>query len=290
MPPGPPLRFVVLGDGGTGTEAQAKVASAMKAVCKERGCSFALYLGDNIYEDGADGVTDAQFREKFEDPYAELDFPFYVVLGNHDYGSNGTNIFPDDKRSATQVEYTGQSEKWNMPSYFYTFREGPVAFFALDTNGIVMDRFRDKNTQQTWLDAELRKSDAPWKIVLGHHPYVSNGEHGNAGSYVGPLGIELHDGSTLKALVEESICGRAQVYFSGHDHDREWLEPTCGTSFIVSGAAAKLRVLENRGSATRFGDATKHGFMWVEVNGNLLTGVFYDEDAEISYEDTIAQQ
>lgn len=284
------LRFVVLGDGGTGDAVQSKVAAAMKAVCADRGCEFALYLGDNIYENGADGVTDAQFKAKFEDPYLDLDFPFYVVLGNHDYGSNGTNFLPDDNKSATQVEYTGRSNKWNMPDYYYTFRRGPVAFFALDTNAIVVDRFRNKDTQQTWLDTELNNSDAPWKIVFGHHPYISNGEHGNAGSYVGSIGIELHDGSTFKSLVEESICGQAQVYFSGHDHDREWLEPTCGTSFIVSGAAAKLRVLEDRGSAFRFGDAEKNGFMWVEIDGDVLTGVFYDEDAKVSYEDTILRK
>jgi len=284
------LRFVVLGDGGTGDAAQAKVAAAMKTVCAERGCAFALYLGDNIYEDGANGVTDAQFAAKFETPYADLDFPFYVVLGNHDYGSNGTNLLPSEAKSAAQVEYTARSEKWNMPHYYYAFREGPVAFFGLDTNGIVIDQFRKGSEQQAWLDAEIAKSDAPWKIVFGHHPYISNGEHGVAGSYVGSVGIELHDGARLKSFVEESICGKSQVYFSGHDHDREWLEPTCGTTFIVSGAAAKLRQLEERGVAARFGEATQRGFMWVEIEGDVLTGVFYDDDAEISYEDTILRK
>ena len=46
---GQPLRFVVLGDGGTGDDAQKKVAAAMAKVCAERGCKFALYMGDNIY-------------------------------------------------------------------------------------------------------------------------------------------------------------------------------------------------------------------------------------------------
>ncbi len=289
-PGGAPLRFVVLGDGGTGDAAQAKVAAAMATVCKARGCSFALYLGDNIYDDGVSGVTDTQFQTKFEAPYADLDFPFYVALGNHDYGNNGANFLPSNAKSEAQVEYTAHSSKWNMPYYYYAFREGPVAFFALDTNAIVTDQFRKGGEQQAWLEAEMAKSDAPWKIVFGHHPYVSNGEHGNAGSYVGPIGIELHDGSKFKTLVEESVCGQAQVYFAGHDHDREWLEPTCGTSFIVSGAAAKLRQLEDRGFAARFGEATQRGFMWVEIDGDVMTGVFFDDEAKVSYEDTILRK
>lgn len=281
------VRFVVLGDGGTGDEHQAKVAAAMATVCAARGCEFALYLGDNIYESGASGANDAQFQSKFEEPYAGLDFPFYVALGNHDYGSEGTNLFPEDGKSAAQVEYTAHSQKWNMPDYFYTFREGPVAFFALDTNAIVIDQFRPADVQKRWLDAELARSDAPWKIVFGHHPYISNGEHGNAGKYVGSLGIELHSGATLQAFVEDSVCGKAQLFLAGHDHDREWLEPTCGTSFIVSGAGAKLSEVTDRGSPSRWSDAQKRGFLWVEVDADALTGVFYDEDGQINFEDVI---
>ncbi len=281
------VRFVVLGDGGTGEAAQIKVAAAMKKVCADRGCSFALYLGDNIYDSGASSEDDEQFKSKFEDPYVDLDIPFYVVLGNHDYGNNGANILPEDARSAAQVEYTARSEKWNMPHYFYTFREGPVAFFGLDTNSIVIDRFRPAAMQRSWLDAEIKKSDAPWKIVFGHHPYLSNGQHGNAGSYDG---VFFNNGARMKDLVEGSVCGKAQLYFAGHDHDREWIEDSkCATSFVVSGAAAKLRGV---GSSDRqlFGDASKYGFMWVEIDGDAMTGVFYDEDAKVSYEDMVMRQ
>jgi hypothetical protein len=45
-------RFIALGDGGTGTLAQYQVAAAAKTVCDQKGCDFALYLGDNIYEVG----------------------------------------------------------------------------------------------------------------------------------------------------------------------------------------------------------------------------------------------
>jgi hypothetical protein len=294
--PGEPVRFIAFGDGGTGEEGQKKVAAAVRDVCAMRGCQFALYMGDNIYETGVANEDDALFQTNFEDPFVELDFPFYVVFGNHDYGGSfagiggGTNlpgtIF--DERAQAQIAYSMKSDKWEMPASYYTFRKGPVAFFALDTNAIVTELFRPLSEQQAWLDAEMAKSDAPWKIVFGHHPYISNGEHGNAGSYIGPLLIEPHTGATLKELVEESVCGKAQLYMSGHDHHREWLDK-CDTAFIVSGAAAKLDPPFDRGSPSRWKDSTKLGFMWAEIVGDTFRGVFYDEDGKLNFESTVSR-
>src|SRR5690606_16435034 len=81
-PVGAPVRFLALGDGGRGNSKQYEVAAAMEGVCAAKGCDFAIYLGDNIYSDGVSSVDDSQFEEKFESPYASLDFPFYMALGN----------------------------------------------------------------------------------------------------------------------------------------------------------------------------------------------------------------
>jgi hypothetical protein len=78
-----------------------------------------------------------------------------------------------------------------------------------------------------------------------------------------------------------------EVYFAGHDHHREWLEPTCGTSFIVSGAASKLRDVTSQAQATRYQDGKTRGFLWVEVEQDMLTGRFYDESGQLNYEDLV---
>ncbi len=285
------LRFVVLGDGGTGDENQRRVARAVKIVCQRRGCEFALYLGDNIYEVGVDGVDDAQFWTKFEEPFAELDFPFYVVLGNHDYGSGiPTSGTFEPEKVAAQIEYTAHSDKWNMPSRFYAFELGPAAFFALDTGMFVYDLRGSAAAQQGWLDQQLAAARAPWKFAFGHHPYNSSGWHGNAGNYEGSRGTpsEIYPtGEPLAALVEHSLCDRVDVFFAGHDHHREWLEPQCGTQFIISGAAAKLRPLAFRDQMpSRFADDARHGFLWVELDRDRFTGVFYDEDGQADYQRT----
>src|SRR5260221_14717850 len=76
------VRFIAFGDAGAGTGAQYAVAQAMKEVCAALGCDFAVMLGDNIYPDGVHSPRDLQFETKFEDPYEELNFPFFVALGN----------------------------------------------------------------------------------------------------------------------------------------------------------------------------------------------------------------
>jgi tartrate-resistant acid phosphatase type 5 len=48
---------------------------------------------DNFYDEGVDSLDDEQFQTKFELPYADIDFPFWVVLGNHDYGELSLDVF-----------------------------------------------------------------------------------------------------------------------------------------------------------------------------------------------------
>ena len=105
------VRFIAMGDGGEGNTNQYQNAAAIKTLCESKGCEFVLYLGDNFYNDGVESVDDEQFQTKFELPYAELDLPFYVVLGNHDYGS--WSIW--EYKAAYEVEYTDHSDKWFLP-------------------------------------------------------------------------------------------------------------------------------------------------------------------------------
>ncbi len=278
-----PVRFIAFGDGGEGNEDQYRVAEAVEMICADRGCDFALYLGDNFYDDGVFAVDDEQFTDKFELPYADLDFRFYIVLGNHDYGA----VVPDWTRSDFQIEYTDFSEKWYLPFEWYTWQIEHVQFFVFDTHRQMLGESTVE--QRAWAEEELGKSTATWKIGLSHHPYVSNGSHGNAGHYEG-LTSTLLRGQNVKDFIDELVCGQLDLYFSGHDHTRQWLEPVCGTTFIVSGAAAKTTDLERRDeNPTFFEDASEEGFMWVEIVGDQMTGVFYDKDGNIDFEKTITR-
>lgn len=274
------VRFVALGDAGEGNDTQTAVGQAIATVCGERGCDFALYLGDNIYDVGVTSPMDVQFDEKFEIPYAPLDFPFYVALGNHDYGLLGN----DWARGSFQIEYSGYSDKWTLPSAFYSFQRENVHFVSLDTAQLFWDHETD--AQRQFLLQDLAGLQDTWIIVFGHHPYISNGEHGNAGNYEGLGGII--GGAPLKDFFEEEICGRAHLYLCGHDHNRQWLLSQCGTEFLVSGGGAKLTEFVRRDdNPMHWGDDQTAGFLWVEIIDNTLTGVFYDRDANPQYERTL---
>jgi tartrate-resistant acid phosphatase type 5 len=275
------VRFVAFGDAGEGNATQREVARAAAQVCAARGCDFVLYLGDNLYHDGAEGPDDPQFQEKFEGPNAPLELPFYVVVGNHDYGPWTV----ERDRAQAQLAYAARSEKWVMPSLYYRFQFGDVAFYALDTNALYSGwALGWAGAQEEWLAAALAQETAPWTVVFGHHPWRSNGRHGDAGSYEGvPL-----LGAWLEGVFEDRLCGRADLYLSGHDHNRQWLAPECGVELVVSGAGAKVTPLVRRGpTPTLWEDDQSAGFAWFEIDGDRLYGAFYDQEGAPGFERTV---
>jgi len=315
------VRFVALGDVGEGNEKQYEVAAAIEAKCAADGCDFAILLGDNVYDAGVSSIVDSQWEQKFEGPYANLDFPFYAVLGNHDNGGLLSDLLGDTfdgagaefEKGDLQVAYTSVSDKWTMPDRTYDFEMGPAHFFALDTNDFMwapaIDEAEDRaNTQIAEFPGKLDASDATWKIVFGHHPYISNGAHGNAGEYEGldedvmsladaiPFlgglldGIgDVATGVIVKAGLEAILCNRADLYMSGHDHNRQWLMGTLacpGVQFVVNGAGAKTKELGGS-NPTSFEDAETPGFLYIHIAGPTLVAEFIDMNGVVNFSTTM---
>jgi tartrate-resistant acid phosphatase type 5 len=275
--PGRRLRFVAVGDAGAGNDDQYAVGAMMEQVCAQRGCEFALYLGDNFYEIGVESALDEQFSTKFEQPYMDLDFPFYVVLGNHDYGSLGNNF----EQGQYQIDYAASSDKFVLPNEFHSFEIKHAKFYGIDTSRLVEGLDVDSQREFVQNERANASDDIEWHIIFGHHPYISNGFWGNAGNYAG---VDMA-GQHVKELFDDEVCGNFSVYFSGHDHGREWLQPTCGTEFIVSGAGSKLRPFVRRDdNPVHWGDDQQTGFAWVEIDDKTMTVAFYDRDGTLDYE------
>jgi tartrate-resistant acid phosphatase type 5 len=280
------IRFIAMGDGGEGNPAQHTVAAAVKTVCEQKGgCDFVLYLGDNIYNSGVSGVDDQQFSDKFEKPYQNLNMPFYVVLGNHDYGGSGTGV--EFWKGQSQVDYTQYSAKWVMPDNYYAI---PISeqldLFGLDSNAMM---FNFDSQQRTWLQQQTAQSVAKWKIAFGHHTFISNGAHGNAGSYEGLPFVPVVNGAGVEDFIKDAVCNHVDVYICGHDHNRQWLQPTCGTEFIVSGTASKTTALKDKGTPTLFENDQIEGFFYLEISGNQLLGESYDSSGMMEFTRTITK-
>ena len=277
------VRFLALGDAGEGNRPQFRVGEAMAAHCLARtdalgpGCDFVAYLGDNFYPVGVGGPEDPQWETKWRAPYAALKLPFYAILGNHDYGDP-----PFDRdRARAQVVAAAAIEGYELPAPWYSFQAGPAHFLALDTHAVLMG-WTDQE-QQDFARQTLDAAAGGWRVVLAHHPFKSNGQHGNAGEYEGTGLLPFASGGRVQALYEQALCGRADLVLSGHEHNRQWLAPACGMELVVSGAGSKVTPLVGRGSATLFEDDRTRGFLWVELAPDHLRAEIVDEDGTVAF-------
>ncbi len=264
--------WLMIGDfGALGTTSkQTDVAAAMKSYLARHKIQPAgqLLLGDNFYGKMEGGVTSSRWKSGFEDMYPASVFPgpCPVVLGNHDYHDN----FNGDQ---VQLEYARLNPKsrWTLPSKWYRFElpksQPLVSFICVDTNlpsisgafstklGKLLNSLTkaDEEAQLNWLKAELAKSTAPFKVVVGHHPLYSNGAHGDSKSLITQWGglFEKHG---------------VHAYLCGHDHDLQHLElEGLKTSFVISGGGgAKLREIKSQRPA-RFAKSV-YGFTHLQVS------------------------
>jgi hypothetical protein len=259
IPPGdaPPAqakrtRFIAIGDAGKGNATQREVAVAMRDVCAAKGCDFVLMLGDNIYDAGVDSITDSQWQTKFEEPYHDIDLPFYVALGNHDNGGNliidAPGIGNEFDKGKIEVDYTAVSTKWTMPATHYTFTAGNVGFIVLDTNSILWgdETYGD---QAAWLPSALVEvADKRWIFTAGHHPYRSNGQHGSAGDYDAPElgGMAAHarfDTGLVVIVTVIAVAGSFAGTRLGRRISPQHLQVGFGAFVILVGLLILLREL-----------------------------------------------
>lgn len=280
------VRFVAIGDTGTGSQTQIQVGQSIGTACAALGgCDFGLLLGDNVYDSGVDDVNDARFDSMFVVPYGHLQFPFYSVLGNHDLGGDGLGIDLDFQKGDYQVQYSQVNPMWKMPAKYYQVTEGPVWLVGLNTTDVFFDQADDqKDDVLDWL------ASAPndrWKIAMGHHPYISNGRHGNAGEYEGLPFVPIANGKAVKDFMDDTVCGKFDIYICGHDHNRQDLQSTCGTEFIVSGAGAKTTDLEGV-NPVHFESDTE-GFLLVEATQTTLQINFYDANGVLEHQRMITR-
>jgi tartrate-resistant acid phosphatase type 5 len=279
------VRFVAVGDTGHGNEAQYAVGRAMATVCQAQGCDFVVLLGDNFYPSGVDSETDPQWQSAFVKPYAALDVPFYAVLGNHDYGGNGSGSELD--KGQHQVDYARVNPKWRMPATHYRFSQGGVDFFAADTNRSMYGL--DQRVQADF-DQWLGGSRAQWRIAFGHHPLRSNGRHGNAGAYDGvPSLVPIASGEGVKTFLEEHVCGKVDAYFCGHEHVLEWLADTCTsdggvqTELLISGGGSEHTGFREAPTNRDWWRGDQPGFVYVVLQGSRFIGTWYSDDGKVLF-------
>jgi Calcineurin-like phosphoesterase len=231
------LRFVITADSGAGDDNQYGVARAMANYHRQNPYNLALLGGDNIYNEGEIW----KISQVFEQPYAPLlkqGVRFQACLGNHDIRTDN---------GVPQVKYAG----FNMADRYYTFTEQGVQFFALDTNVNA-----NWDAQLAWLERELSRSQAAWKIVYGHHPIYASGVYGTNSTFV-------------KLFTPLFKKYGVQLYMNGHEHHYERTRSIEGTTYIITGhGGAHLRAV-GKSDWTEYA-VSRFGFTALEVYGDRI--------------------
>ncbi len=247
-----PTHLVVVGDTGENDDDQWSVAKAMGRHCRQARCDAFLHAGDIIYPSGIRSKDDPVLQSHFVRQAVAVGTPTWLTLGNHDYQGS-----PDAWIDAFGDAPAPGGPDVHFPARYYTTVIGGVRLVALDTN-------RLDTAQGRWLDAVLAESQRVgdrWVIVLGHHPWISGGRHGDAPP-------------EMARWYASHLCGKADVFFAGHDHDKQILTPECDILLVVSGAGSKLRSV-TRTERTRFVASTL-GWADLELRGDEATLRFFD--------------
>lgn len=229
------VRFVVIGDTGTGSKQQQELADVMLRYRETFPYEFVLLMGDNMY--GAESPAD--FKKKFESVYQKLlddKVKFYATLGNHD---------ESNQRFYDHFNMNGEE--------YYRFKKGNVAFYSLNSN------YMDKR-QLEWVEEQMSKDNSEWKICFFHHPPYSSGKkHGSS--------------TKLREVVEPILLKHGvNAVFAGHEHFYERLKPQKGIYYFISGAGGKLRSgdVKKQSPLTDKAFDTDMSFMLLEVVDDSL--------------------
>jgi tartrate-resistant acid phosphatase type 5 len=264
-------QFVVIGDTGKDNDGQKQVAEAISRHCQKETCHFGMLTGDNIYPGGMSSASDPILDTMFKKYYAPLKFPFFITLGNHDYGK----LSNDWTRGAFQLGYARKNPQYHLPHFFYYHEMEDLVLLVLDSTRLMWDK--DFDSQEILAREAFAKARGKWFVVLAHHPYLSNGNHGNAGRYEGVSIPSFISGTDVKKFIERNICGKSDLYISGHDHNLQLTDgriQQCPTLFAVSGAGASTEDLKGRNPVIFQSESL--GFVTLSIDKKTLRIRFFD--------------
>jgi tartrate-resistant acid phosphatase type 5 len=265
VPAGNPVRVLAFGDFGTGSDGQIKAAAAMRAYSSKQAFNFGITLGDNFYgaadRSRVNSPYSLRWQSEWEELYGAIGIKFYPVFGNNDYY--------DPDSPAAELAYTQRSKTWDFPAPYYTFTAGSAQFFAIDN-------IRLSSDELDWLDRELGRSIARWKIVYGHYPIHAAGGDGEHAELIAKL---------LPILEKHQV----QIYLSGHVHSMQDIQTDSPVHFYVSGAAG-AGLAGDLGATYKKSvfKAATFGFTVLEIDDEHADVIFVDSDGKEIYRSHIA--
>ena len=316
--PGTPrgARFWVVGDSGTGREAQHTVHSAMIDFVKkdQRPLDFYIHVGDMAYNRG----KDVEFQTRFFEPYeATLRHTVcWASMGNHEgltsRGTNGIGPYYDAYVLPTRAEAGGLASGTEA---YYSFDFGKAHFICLDSHDL--DR-KPTGMMARWLKMDMERTKADWVIAYFHHPPYTKGSH---------------DSDREKQLIEMRThimpileSGGVDLVLSGHSHiyersmliDGAYATPTVAEGVVLDDREGnpktdgpyrksagltpnngEIQIVAGHGGTTLRRKGTmpimrkiivEHGSVIVDVDGDTMRGIMLNKFGEIRDEFAILKR
>jgi hypothetical protein len=212
-----PFSFVAYGDSASPSPAGFR---AVQARINQIDPSFAVLLGDNVYDVGSHAESDSRFDPDVNPEAAAwmAGHVDYLGLGNHDVAT-GSGL-PSEQNYSVPIPIAGVTAPAappasERPEHSYSWDYGNVHFVTFDTNSLSSTSRLDGLLD--WVVADLAASNATWKIVYGHHPLAGV-----------PDKPESPGGNYYQQVVNRLKAAGADLFMTGHSHTYSWTYPLTG--------------------------------------------------------------
>ncbi len=242
------LRFVHIADNQTG---HVPHGDLVRRLLREDSPPELLIHSGDLCENGLRAEEWERWFQTERELLARV--PIFPALGNHEFNSP---LYFENFRLPSNG--TGQGAgRW------YSFDAGPAHFVALD---VVYSDVAPGSPQHRWLDADLARTDRPWKFVYFHYPcYNASPHHGS----------NLRIRASLERLF---LDRRVSAVFSGHGHLYERAHGAAARPgappllWFVSGGGGGVPQPAGREAWTQYTEVTHH-FLRVTIRSDRLSTV-----------------
>ncbi len=270
-----PFTFAVWGDSGNNSTLQKNVAKQVAL----KHPSLTLIAGDIAYGYTTDFTNNNslyfnQYTDTANGQNSMRYSPFYVTCGNHELSC--PSVMADHS-------LPGGGNMAGISTFSFDY--GNVHFVSLNSNGSYSYNSSSpslSDPQMRWAYYDLIGSQQPWKVIFWHHNGWSAGSHSS------------NTAITDNMLKLASDTG-ADVVTWGHSHVYERWNRKSGyypnlQAFTIgnggqSGASSCTDTSPGPGCAFKSTGSSESGFLYAEVNGDLMTIHYIKSDG--SNPDTI---
>lgn len=225
--------------------------------------AFTLLGGDLVSDGREKGHWTGHFFPNMEPLNTRV--PLVPILGNHE---NNAQHFYD---------YFTLPD----PEYRYQFDYGNLSVFLLDSQ----KSFKESWEDYRWLETQLRRSKAAWKIVMMHKPPYSSDENDYGDTYKTRSVMGDLNARRLVPLYEKY---GVDIVWSGHIHTYERTWPLKNGKAVPAGKGVVYMITGGGGGGLENAAPVRtplsakvyrgHHYCYVLINGKSLRMEAYDLD------------